>query len=128
MYLLLEPHLRPATPDADNPQSMALFEEHKQLAQEYLKVFLKKNFKGMSRNRFSFQVQTEIAYVSQRKNNLLAAQSQDQQQRKLLKDLQAEKESLVLVRQLLTGLRDNNEARNQLDNWVLVQRDEANTD
>ncbi|XP_044272362.1 mitogen-activated protein kinase kinase kinase 7-like [Tribolium madens] len=112
MYLLLEPHLRPATPDADNPQSMALFEEHKQLAQEY------------------FKVQTELAYVSQKKNKLLAAQSQEQQQHtKLLKDLQAEKESLVLVRELLSRQRENNNAaRNNIDNWVLVPRDGTNTD
>lgn len=40
MYLFLDPHLRPATPDGENPQSMALFEDHKQLAQEYFKVCL----------------------------------------------------------------------------------------
>lgn len=38
MYLLLDPHLRPATPDMDDPKSVALFEEHKQLAQDFLKV------------------------------------------------------------------------------------------
>ncbi|RZB39257.1 mitogen-activated protein kinase kinase kinase 7 [Asbolus verrucosus] len=105
MYLLLEPHLRPATPDAENPQSVALFEEHKQLAQEYLKV------------------QTELAYLSQKKNKLLAAQSQEQQtQRKTLKELQAEKESLVLVRELLSRQKENNASRSSMDNWVLVPR------
>jgi hypothetical protein len=44
MYLLLEPHLRPATPDGENPQSVALFEEHKQLAQEYFKVSVAAQF------------------------------------------------------------------------------------
>lgn len=38
MYLLLEPHLRPATPDLNDPKSRKLFEEHKQLAQDFLKV------------------------------------------------------------------------------------------
>lgn len=38
MCLLLDPHLRPATPDLADPRSKALFEEHKQLAQEYLTV------------------------------------------------------------------------------------------
>jgi mitogen-activated protein kinase kinase kinase 7 len=109
MYLLLEPHLRPATPDGENPQSVALFEEHKQLAQEY------------------FKVQTELAYLSQKKNKLLAAQSQEQQvQRKTLKDLQAEKESLVLVRELLSRQKEN-AARSSLDNWVLVPREGDNT-
>lgn len=38
MCHLLDPHLRPATPDLNDPRSRALFEEHKQLAQEYLTV------------------------------------------------------------------------------------------
>lgn len=38
IHLLLDPHLRPATPDFSDPKSVELFEEHKQLAQEYLKV------------------------------------------------------------------------------------------
>lgn len=38
MCLLLDPHLRPATPDMKDPSSKALYEEHKQLAQEYLTV------------------------------------------------------------------------------------------
>lgn len=38
MYMLLDPHLRPATPDLQDSYSRALFEEHKKLAQEYLKV------------------------------------------------------------------------------------------
>lgn len=41
MYMLLDPHLRPATPDLQDPYSRALFEEHKKLAQEYLKVTIK---------------------------------------------------------------------------------------
>lgn len=44
MYLLLDQHLRPATPDMDDPKSVALFEEHKQLAQDFLKV-ITSNFK-----------------------------------------------------------------------------------
>lgn len=44
MYLFLDPHLRPATPDETYPQSLSLFEEHKQLAQEYFKVCIKNYF------------------------------------------------------------------------------------
>lgn len=40
MCLLLDPHLRPATPDLNDPSSKKLFEEHKQLTQEYLTVSL----------------------------------------------------------------------------------------
>lgn len=38
MCLLLDPHLRPATPDMTDVRSKALYDEHKQLAQEYLTV------------------------------------------------------------------------------------------
>lgn len=41
IYVLLDsldPHLRPATPDYSDPQSVAVYEEHKQLAKEYWKV------------------------------------------------------------------------------------------
>lgn len=38
MHLMLEPHLRPATPDPNSPISMQIFDEHNKLAQEYLKV------------------------------------------------------------------------------------------
>ena len=71
------------------------------------------------------QIQTEMAYLSQKKDKLLAEQSQEQQtQRKVLKDLQAEKESLVLVRELLS--KNNNAARSSLDNWVMVPREGDN--
>lgn len=38
MYMFLDPNLRPLTPDLNNPESRQIFEEHKQLAEEYLKV------------------------------------------------------------------------------------------
>lgn len=41
LYVLidsLDPHLRPATPDYSDPQSVAVYEEHKELAKEYWKV------------------------------------------------------------------------------------------
>lgn len=40
MYLMLEPNLRPATPDPNSRVSQQIFEEHKDLAREYLKVSL----------------------------------------------------------------------------------------
>lgn len=39
VHLMLEPHLRPAPPDPKSDLSKQIFEEHKQLAKEYLKVF-----------------------------------------------------------------------------------------
>lgn len=38
LYLMLEPHLRPATPDPNSRVSQKIFEEHNDLAKEYLKV------------------------------------------------------------------------------------------
>lgn len=38
MHMMLDPHLRPISPDLNNEESKRIFEEHKQLAQEYLKV------------------------------------------------------------------------------------------
>lgn len=40
MHMMLDPHLRPISPDLNNEESKRIFEEHKQLAQEYLKVGL----------------------------------------------------------------------------------------
>lgn len=40
VHLMLEPHLRPAPSDPKSDLSREIFEEHKQLAKEYLKVIL----------------------------------------------------------------------------------------
>lgn len=54
MHLMLDPHLRPATPKANLGISQRVYNEHKHMAQEYLKV------------------QTEIAYSSRHKEKILA--------------------------------------------------------
>lgn len=41
MHQWLDPHLRPVTPDPNNQKSKQIFDEHKNIANEYLKV--KKN-------------------------------------------------------------------------------------
>lgn len=38
MHLMLEPNMRPVTPDPSSLISLEIFNEHKQLAQEFLKV------------------------------------------------------------------------------------------
>lgn len=38
LHLMLEPHLRPAEPDPNSEFSKQIFEDHKRLAKEYLKV------------------------------------------------------------------------------------------
>lgn len=65
MHLMLDPHLRPATPDANSAISQRIYNEHKQMAQEYLKV------------------QTEIAYTSRHKEQLLAKMTPEQRKERL---------------------------------------------
>nr|XP_023023008.1 mitogen-activated protein kinase kinase kinase 7-like [Leptinotarsa decemlineata] len=112
MYVLLDPHLRPATPDYSEPKSVTLFEEHKQLAKEYWKV------------------QTELVLLSQKKNQLLADEEEDQRRKMNLKALQEEKESLRLARDLLLQQKERNSApgnssRNSGDGWIYVSREDA---
>lgn len=38
MHLMLEPNMRPVTPDPSSRISLEIFNEHKTLAQEFLKV------------------------------------------------------------------------------------------
>lgn len=47
MHLMLEPHLRPVSPDPNSKLSKEIFEEHKQLANEYLKVIFIDYFNGL---------------------------------------------------------------------------------
>lgn len=48
MHMMLDPHLRPISPDLNNEESKRIFEEHKQLAQEYLKVGFTHFYFGVS--------------------------------------------------------------------------------
>lgn len=59
VYRLLDTELRPITPDYSCEKSLEIFEEHKQLAKEYLKV------------------QTEIALLGQHKNEICKNLSPD---------------------------------------------------
>lgn len=38
MHMMLDPHLRPVTPDLTNEASVQIYEQHNQLTKEYLKV------------------------------------------------------------------------------------------
>jgi len=78
VYRLLDADLRPVTPDLTCQLSQDIFMQHKQLAQEYLKV------------------QTEIALVGQQKTEMLESLSSDALRQQLeLRKLEDEKESLV---------------------------------
>ncbi|XP_043281270.1 mitogen-activated protein kinase kinase kinase 7-like [Venturia canescens] len=121
MYRLLDVELRPLTPDYNSRLSQDIFQQHKQLAQEYLKV------------------QTEIALLGQHKSETLESLSTDALNQLELQKLQDEKESLVkLYRNLKRQLEimraksvalcyqtaNDHQTVPGDDGWVLVPRPE----
>ncbi|XP_023703195.1 mitogen-activated protein kinase kinase kinase 7 isoform X2 [Cryptotermes secundus] len=117
VYLMLDPQLHPITPNTSCQQSVQIFEQHKQLAQDYLKV------------------QTEIAYLSRHKAQLAERLSEaeglsqlDQQDserhQEELRKLENEKESLLALHRNLKRQLDiiNRQRRNNVggDGWVVV--------
>ncbi|CAB3375388.1 Hypothetical predicted protein [Cloeon dipterum] len=83
VYQMLDPKLQPLPPDPDNPDSLRVFNEHKQLAQEY------------------FRVQTEMAYTRQHRDNLAERLSEEQlqqpsQQLEELAKLESEKVNFIV--------------------------------
>ncbi|XP_063626070.1 mitogen-activated protein kinase kinase kinase 7-like [Cydia splendana] len=98
MHMMLDPHLRPISPDLNNEESKRIFDEHKQLAQEYLKI------------------QTELAYLSQHKTELEEQMDHGElQQKREVIQLQNEKESLI---KLFCSL-NKQLARVDNDSWLL---------
>ncbi|KAL4711502.1 hypothetical protein ACJJTC_000518 [Scirpophaga incertulas] len=78
MHLMLDPHLRPISPDPNSEESKRIYEEHKQLAPEYLKV------------------QTETAYLSKHKSELEEQMDEDElRQKREIIQLEKEKDSLI---------------------------------
>lgn len=109
VYLFLDSPLRPATPDPNDPRSMNLFEEHKQLAQEY------------------FKVQTELVLLSQEKNKILEEQlkqQEDQEETESLEDLENELVSLYKLKNFLITQKENlqNGNRGTREDWPFVNR------
>ncbi|XP_065339287.1 mitogen-activated protein kinase kinase kinase 7-like isoform X4 [Cloeon dipterum] len=108
VYQMLDPKLQPLPPDPDNPDSLRVFNEHKQLAQEY------------------FRVQTEMAYTRQHRDNLAERLSEEQlqqpsQQLEELAKLESEKENLEqLQRNLRRQLELIRRARGSPHDWVVV--------
>jgi len=81
-YLMLDPQLQPLAPCPTSPESMQVFEQHKKLAQEYLRI------------------ETENALLLQRKQELAKelqeAEKQDTSKYMLeLREQQSERESLL---------------------------------
>ncbi|ENN76602.1 mitogen-activated protein kinase kinase kinase 7 [Dendroctonus ponderosae] len=103
----LDPHLRPATPDLDDPRSLEKFEEHKALAKEYLKM------------------QTEMVLINQRRNELLKMEAAEEQRQQSLRKMQEEIEALRLMKNFFEEQVENANQQNQLgsaDGWVMVQQ------
>jgi len=118
VYLMLDPQLHPITPNTSCQQSVQIFEQHKQLAQEYLKV------------------QTEIAYLSRYKAQLAERLSEaeglsqlDQQDserhQEELRKLENERESLLALHRNLKRQLDiiHRQRRNSVGDggWVVIQ-------
>jgi hypothetical protein len=94
VYQMLDPKLQPLPPDPDNPDSVRVFNEHKQLAQEY------------------FRVQTEMAYTQQHKDDLAEKLSREQiqqpsQQLDELNSLENEKVRSVSYQKISTNIFNN---------------------
>ncbi|KAJ8712393.1 hypothetical protein PYW07_005235 [Mythimna separata] len=97
MHMMLDPHLRPISPDLNNDESKRIFEEHKQLAQEYLKI------------------QTEFAYLSNHKAELEEKMDDDElRQKREIIQLEKEKDSLI---KLYCSLKKQL-ARAENDSWL----------
>ncbi|XP_022916776.2 mitogen-activated protein kinase kinase kinase 7-like isoform X1 [Onthophagus taurus] len=98
---LLDPHLRPATPDNNDPMSIALYERHLQLAEELCKV------------------QTETALLSAKRQQLLAQKTEEQQLRETKERLLKDKQSWLETKKYLEGVKQSQP--NQVpDDWVIV--------
>ncbi|XP_053542539.1 mitogen-activated protein kinase kinase kinase 7 isoform X2 [Ictalurus punctatus] len=76
-YLTLDHQLQPLAPCPNSKESMAVFEQHCKMAQEYLKV------------------QTEIALLIQRKNELIAELDQDEKDQQNTSRLVQEQKKLL---------------------------------
>lgn len=85
MHQWLDPHLRPVTPDPENQFSQQIFEQHKDLANEYLKVCFEENTRQsfIFNGSINWKVQTQRAYAAKHKERLLAAMDPEQRRERL---------------------------------------------
>lgn len=76
--------MRPVTPDPSSRISLEIFNEHKQLAQEFLKVRFRASLRVFASEILLLcQVQTEIAYVTQHREELLSKMDPETRRQKL---------------------------------------------
>ncbi|XP_046673530.1 mitogen-activated protein kinase kinase kinase 7-like [Homalodisca vitripennis] len=114
MYLMLDPQFHPIPPDTSCQQSIQIFEQHKQLAHEYL------------------EVQTEMAYLQQHMQDLserLSVTAEQQQEEEEIRKLEKEKEQLLQLHrnlkiqlELLKQQRGDRSQQEEpwTDGWVVV--------
>ncbi|OWR51859.1 mitogen-activated protein kinase kinase kinase 7 [Danaus plexippus plexippus] len=100
MHMMLDPHLRPISPDLTNEESKRIFDEHKHLAQEYLKI------------------QTELAYLSKHKSEL-EEQMDGEELRQKREIIQLENEKDSLIKLYCTLKKQLTRADN--DSWLLPE-------
>lgn len=82
VYEMLDPQLRPVSPDQSNEHSVAIFKDHVKMAKEYLKV------------------QTEMAYIKRNIEKLSDRLSTESQQNDI-QNLEMEKKSLEQLQDML---------------------------
>ncbi|XP_077294350.1 TGF-beta activated kinase 1 isoform X2 [Arctopsyche grandis] len=106
MHMMLDPHLRPVTPDFTNEASVQIYEQHNQLTKEYLKV------------------QTELAYLSTHRSQLLEDHADKVALRKKREAVQLEEEKDSLVKLYMNLKRQLEKMgispHQAYDDWVLV--------
>lgn len=72
-------------------------------------------------------METELVYLTQRRDELLKRQREDEQRQNALARLQGDRDSLQLIRGMLQQQYDtvgqqNSSIRNSEDGWVMVPR------
>ncbi|KAL0274767.1 UNVERIFIED_CONTAM: hypothetical protein PYX00_002816 [Menopon gallinae] len=99
--LLMESPLQPISPDPNCEESMKIYQEHEEMAREYL------------------EVQQEMAYLTEYMKDLGERLSNSEQQRQQIEQLTSEKESLEQLQQNLSRQLELLQ-RDRSEGWVYV--------
>lgn len=100
--MMLEPHLRPGTPDPNSSKSMQIYSEHIKAAEELLKVTIHCLSKIHLINFDVLQVQTKLSYAERQREKLLSAMTPERKkmQTEILQKIKAKDELLKLRKDL----------------------------
>ncbi|KAK6626496.1 hypothetical protein RUM44_008969 [Polyplax serrata] len=105
-HLFIESQLQPIPPDRTSEESIKIYEEHKEMAREYL------------------EIQTEMAYLSRYLKKLEDKLNSTEQQRQQIQQLVNEKESLEQLQQNLTKQLELLQRQRQND-WTYVNSQDS---